>query len=109
MLLVKDTAPGTVTPHFCVRICAVCVDLGHIWWQPAIMDTAASGLRDSIDGATAAELRGVLLALEGRLVDVGKHTSMSFYAYCNQFLTARQRVHCVQRVPVIFLHCTTDC
>lgn len=39
------------------------------------MDTTAPALRDAIDDATAAELRGVLLALEGRVVDVGKHVS----------------------------------
>lgn len=67
------------------------------------MVTAAPGIRDAIDGATAAELRGVLLALEGRVVDVGKHVSTSFYSYATDCETLRRVVHGVQRVPMITL------
>lgn len=36
------------------------------------MDTEDGGLRAVVGGATSNELRSVLLALEGRVVDVGK-------------------------------------
>lgn len=64
------------------------------------MVTAAPGIRDAIDGATAAELRGVLLALEGRVVDVGKHVSTS--------LATLTQLHGVQRVPMITLRQGAD-
>lgn len=55
-----------------------------------MMSTVEPVLRDVIDGATAVELRGVLLALEGRVADVGKR---EFY------YTARntESVHGAQR------------
>lgn len=39
------------------------------------MVTGGYVLRAAVGGATADELRGVLLALEGRVVDVGKRAS----------------------------------
>lgn len=66
------------------------------------MDTAAAGIRDAIDGATAAELRGLLVALEGRVVDVGKQ-----FLFCTARNTVTARLECMvhrqQRIPMITL------
>lgn len=45
------------------------------------MDAGVCNLRGALDGATAEELKGVLLALEGRVVDVGEMHTFSSTAF----------------------------
>lgn len=44
------------------------------------MDTEDCDLRAVVGGATVKELRGVLLALEGRVVDLGKPPHVRMFA-----------------------------
>lgn len=49
------------------------------------METAKLSLRGVVDGASAEELQGVLLALEGRVVDLGEYENIRHgrrYNYC---------------------------
>lgn len=75
------------------------------------METAKLSLRGVVDGASAEELRGVLLALEGRVVDLGEHENIRHgrrYNYCctssvwytdSLCYTCRLRVYCKTSLP----------
>lgn len=49
------------------------------------MGIEGGSLREVLDGATEDELRGVLLALEGRVVHVGKSRSSEFLPHILSF------------------------
>ena len=78
------------------------------------MDTEDGGLREVVGRATAEELRGLLIALEGRVVDVGKphvptgasvgahflHKLMLVSSLCHRWCFCRQ-VWCFSCLPCI--------